>query len=94
MPTIAPLTPAGKAELRKRSLQLWMSVAERTPAAEFKLVDNTTVSGTLQGCDSKCQLFNTSELQTPMGAYQAAQLRSTDVQYITIGNWELPPLNE
>ncbi|KAJ3116131.1 hypothetical protein HDU96_010335 [Phlyctochytrium bullatum] len=71
--------------MRERWLRWWVRVAKERPEnVEIKMVDGTSVRGTLLGVDSEMTHLNASNLVTPLGVYPEVTLRMSDVKYVVV----------
>lgn len=68
--------------LRDRYLQLWLHVAQDTPHATIHLHGNTTVNAKLCSTDSENNRFRVDELRAPLGTYDRAIIRGSDIDLI------------
>lgn len=72
--------------LKDRYLQLWLNVVKNQPDATFHMYGNSIVQGQLCGTDSENNRFRVNRLQSPLGVYEKATIRGTDVNTI---EWEI-----
>lgn len=70
--------------LRDRYLQLWLNLIQQEPIATFHLHSNCTVQGKLCGTDSENNRFRVNQLKSPLGIYEKAVIRGTDVNRIEL----------
>lgn len=68
--------------LRDRYLQLWLNVVNDQPNVTLHMHSNTLVQGKLCGTDSENNRFRVDHLQSPLGVYDKAVIRGTDVNMI------------
>ncbi|KAI8047243.1 SMN complex, gem-associated protein 7 [Gilbertella persicaria] len=71
-----------KETLRDRYLQLLLHVTKEAPKATFYMHGGTTVQGNLRGTDSENNRFRVDQLESPLGLYEHAVLRGTDIDMI------------
>ncbi|KAI8386972.1 hypothetical protein BD560DRAFT_383383 [Blakeslea trispora] len=69
-------------KLRDRYLQLWLQAVQERPQATFYMQGNTVVKGILCGTDSENNRFRVDQLESPLGLYERAALRGTDIDRI------------
>ncbi|PHZ12503.1 uncharacterized protein RHIMIDRAFT_282299 [Rhizopus microsporus ATCC 52813] len=69
-------------KLRDRYLQLWLSTIKESPTATFQLHGGITVQGKLRATDSENNRFRVDRLESPMGTYDRAVIRGTDINVI------------
>ncbi|KAI8838903.1 hypothetical protein BC829DRAFT_404173 [Chytridium lagenaria] len=65
-------------------LTWWLETTTIKRPTSFKMVDGTTVTGTLTHMDGDGTLFNVSDLVTPLGVYEDASLRVRDCKYFLV----------
>ncbi|KAI9344353.1 Gem associated protein-like protein 7 [Obelidium mucronatum] len=73
-----------RAELRQDYLKFWLQIAAKKPQATIHCYKNTTVAGALAGIDATQTYCNVNSLQTPIGVYNEATLRVSDIQQIVL----------
>ncbi|KAF1798269.1 hypothetical protein V8B55DRAFT_1601392 [Mucor lusitanicus] len=74
--------PNAREILRDRYLQLWLHVVQDTPHATIHLHGNTTVNAKLCSTDSENNRFRVDKLQAPLGTYDRAIIRGSDIDLI------------
>jgi hypothetical protein len=70
--------------LRSRYLQFWVNVANDKPESTFLLHGNGSVQGKLVGTDSENNRFRVDQLESPLGTYNKAVIRGTDIHVLEI----------
>lgn len=68
--------------LRDRYLQLWLNVVEDTPQVTIHLHGNSAVNARLCSTDSENNRFRVDELEAPLGTYDRAIIRGSDIDLI------------
>lgn len=68
--------------LRDRYLQLWLNVTQDQPDSLLHMHGNSVVQGKLCGTDSENNRFRVDQLQSPMGVYDRAVIRGSDINMI------------
>jgi hypothetical protein len=68
--------------LRDRYLQLWLNVVQDQPDSTFHMHGNSIVQGKLCGTDSENNRFRVNQLQSPLGTYERAVIRGSDINMI------------
>ncbi|KAI8638551.1 hypothetical protein BD408DRAFT_422858 [Parasitella parasitica] len=69
-------------KLRDRYLQLWLNVVQYKPQATIHLHGNSTVHAKLYSTDSENNRFRVDELKSPLGTYDRAIIRGSDINLI------------
>ncbi|KAI9349353.1 hypothetical protein BD770DRAFT_394911 [Pilaira anomala] len=68
--------------LRDRYLHLWLQVVKTQPDSTIHLHSNTVVKGKLCATDSENNRFRVDRLESPLGVYEKAVIRGTDINWI------------
>ncbi|ORZ25926.1 hypothetical protein BCR42DRAFT_401224, partial [Absidia repens] len=71
-------------DMKDRYLSFWLSMNKLSPNTTLHLPQNTQIKGTYIGTDAENNRFRVDKLQTPMGVYERAVIRGTDVDMIEI----------
>ncbi|KAJ3100871.1 hypothetical protein HDU97_001861 [Phlyctochytrium planicorne] len=80
-------------QMRLTSLGFWHKIASTVPSCQVKMVDGeltqtaknrTQVKCKLESTDAEMSVFNVKDLETPVGVYERASLRSGDVKYFVV----------
>lgn len=68
--------------LRDRYLQLWLHAVQEAPKTTWYMHGGSIVQGTLRGTDSENNRFRVDQLESPLGIYDRAIIRGTDIDMI------------
>ncbi|KAI8875792.1 hypothetical protein K501DRAFT_289211 [Backusella circina FSU 941] len=70
--------------LRSRYLRFWVNVANDKPDSRFLMHGHGSVQGKLVGTDSENNRFRVDQLESPLGMYNKAVIRGTDMNVLEI----------
>lgn len=69
-------------QLRDRYLQLWLQTVHDGPRSTLYMHGGSVIQGTLRGTDSENNRFRVDQLESPLGTYDRAIIRGTDIDMI------------
>lgn len=78
--------------LRDRYLQLLLQITKTQPQAVFDMYGGTCVDGQLCGTDAESNRFRVNQLQSPMGTFDKAVIRASDLNRIEISYDRIYPV--
>ncbi|RUS18647.1 hypothetical protein BC937DRAFT_88496 [Endogone sp. FLAS-F59071] len=83
-PTPIPTQESALSILRERTLSFWLQATQQKPDVKARLFQGTTIEGTFVATDSESNRFRINNLQTPIGIYECAVIRGTDVDVVEV----------